>query len=195
MFINLIKLNNDQFLLAFLKEAPEWSGWSFPFMRDTGELLHATLYCSDVLAFARRFLELSGMGARRQEPRSLQQLQRLGDEEEMSLEHRNQNFLKGTFFNAFHAVREGQIAAGVSYAVVNNAVTRNEELALVYNLEPGNEQFLNDGRESDTNMSVWVSNHGFFYVLRSVHAQPEVCHARVDHEGEWESAASFVSGY
>ena len=105
---------------------------------------------------------------------------------------RNQNFLKGTFFNAFHAVREGQIAAGVSYAVVNNAVTRNEELALVYNLEPGNEQFLNDGRESDTNMSV---NHGFFYVLRSVHAQPEVCHARVGHEGEWESAASFVSGF
>ena len=134
--------------------------------------MHATLYCADVLSFARRFLELSGLGTRRTETRSLQQLQRLDDMEEFSLEQRNLKFLKGTFFNTFQAVREEQAAAGVTYAVTNTDVVRNEELALVYRLLPGNEQLLN-GKESDANMSVWVSNHGFFYVLRSV---PMVTH-------------------
>ena len=77
-------------------------------MRDTGELLHVTLYCNDVLAFARQFLELSGLGARREAPRSLVQLQQVGYEEELGLERRNLNFLTGSFFNAFQAVKDVQ---------------------------------------------------------------------------------------
>ena len=88
------------------------------------------------------------------------QLQQVGYEEELGLE-RNLNFLTSSFFNAFQAVKDVQTAAGVSYAVANRDVLRNEELGLVYGLEPGNEQLLN-GKEAE------VSNLGFFYVLRSV---------------------------
>ena len=52
-------------------------------------------------------------------------------------------------------VKDVQTAAGVSYAVANRDVLRNEELGLVYGLEPGNEQLLN-GKEADSNVSVWV---------------------------------------
>ena len=89
-----------------------------------------------------------------------------------------------------------QTAAGVSYAVANRDVLRNEELGLVYGLEPGNEQLLN-GKEADSKVSVWVSNLGFFYVLAPCHAhsQPEVLDASIKALGTLELPLFLVASF
>lgn len=70
---------------------------------------------------------------------------------------------------------------GFLYAAVNNMVIRDEELSLVYGLEPGNEQLLN-GRESER-----LGLRPRLLLRASLGAdgdpQPEVRDPRLNHQG------------
>ena len=129
-------------------------------------MMHVDLYARDCLHFIKTFLEKSGLGTGRVEPRSLVELQ--GEEDEtMALEVRNKMLLRNSFFHtAFEPNREVMQRAGLLFSADSDRTVRNDMLCIQTTLEPGFSQ-LADGGASMTNQSFWVtsSGGGFFYVL------------------------------
>ena len=152
------------FCFAIL-QADGWAGWALPFNRDDGKLMHITIYARDCLHFVKAFLNKSGLGVGRSEPRSLLALQ--GDEDEtVALEARNKMLLKNSFFHAaFEPHRQEMHKAGLLFSADNDKTVRNEMLCIISTLEPGFSQLV-DGGVAMTNSSIWVTSSGFFYVLR-----------------------------
>ena len=123
------------------------------------------IYAEDCLVFAKAFLELTGLGAARSGPRSLDVL--AGREQNMTVEDKNRSTLKGCFWEiAFQDKQPEQSQAGIKYAVLQSANIRHHSYNLVTSLEQGHSQFFEFGEEPGLNsQSVYVSSEGFFYVL------------------------------
>lgn len=118
------------FCFAIL-QADGWAGWALPFNRDDGKLMHITIYARDCLHFVKAFLNKSGLGVGRSEPRSLLALQ--GDEDEtVALEARNKMLLKNSFFHAaFEPHRQEMHRAGLLFSADNDKTVRNEMLCIL----------------------------------------------------------------
>ena len=70
-------------------------GWALP-MDDNQQLMPFRLFAEDCICFARVFLELSGLGVTRSGPRTLDLV--AGQEQNMTVEEKNRNALKGSFW-------------------------------------------------------------------------------------------------
>lgn len=136
-------------------------------MGADGMLMPLKLYAEDVLAMAKSFLDLAGLGQARTGPRRLDALAAGSGEAAQSLEDRNKHVVRASFFEgAFRDKRELHAASGTRYAINTNHFLRNVDYKLVTKLELGFGQFLDFGEEPGPNtQSFWVSAEGFFYVL------------------------------
>ena len=146
-----------QMIESLVLQDPEWAGWALPFNRDENK------YC---LQFVKCFLSESGLTTGSHfAHRSLTALQADDGGDTMTQDARNKLLLRNSFFhNSFQLVREQFLKGGLLVTADSDKTVKNEELVILSALKPGFGQLV--AGAAMTNMSIWVTSSGLFYLLK-----------------------------